>query len=87
MTTGTKPAARLKLHPAFRDALRAAIRDGRPSWALAQVGGWPHQSHFSQQLHSRRVRGTPLVVKRFATLASALQYDGPLFACEPEVEP
>ena len=82
---GPLPSAPGTLNPAFRDALRLAMRNGQPAWYLAERGGWPWAETFSNQLHAKQISLTPLTVARFAKLAAVIQFSGPLFLDPTEV--
>lgn len=65
---------RLRLNPAFREAVRNAMVRGYPSFKLAKLGGWPHSQSFSNDLHDRVFVGSPLVLKRFARVADVIGF-------------
>jgi hypothetical protein len=60
------------------------MRAGRPSWLLATLAGWPQAQTFSNQLHARRVKATPINVERFRKIAAIVGYSGELFLDEEE---
>jgi hypothetical protein len=66
------------LHPSFIQAYRHAEIALRP---LAAAAGFSHPSQLSRLLnaHAQQVSASARTVKRLTTLASVLDYDGPIF--------
>lgn len=74
MTPGKPPHPRLRLNPEFRKAVRAAMLNGRPSWVMAELAGFPNRGQFSSTLHARRISVTPLTLERLHRVADVVEF-------------
>lgn len=50
------------------------MRDGCPSWLLAQIGGFPQAARFSTLLHAPLVSATATNIARLQRVADAIHF-------------